>query len=104
MDEYEYIRIPYRWIPEEIRKQYNLQEDFVEPDGYVYCEVRKGMYGLKQAARLAFEQLVKHFAPHNYYPVRKSPGLGNTTHVTSALLFASTILASNMKIWTMRII
>ena len=84
MDEYEYIRIPYKWIPEEIRKQYNLQ-DFVEPDGYVYCEVRKGMYGLKQAARLAFEQLVKNLAPHGYYPVRESPGLWK--HNTRDIVF-----------------
>jgi hypothetical protein len=47
----------------------------VEPDGYVYCEVRKGMYGLKQAARLAFNNLVKLLAPHGYYPIRASPGL-----------------------------
>ena len=74
MDRFEYIKIPFKWIPEEIRQQYNLY-DIVEPDGYVYCEVRKGMYGLKQAARLAFDNLVKNLAPHGYHPVRESPGL-----------------------------
>ncbi len=49
MDRYEYLKILYSMIPEEIRLQYNLA-DLVEPDGYVYCEVRKGMYGLKQAS------------------------------------------------------
>jgi hypothetical protein len=43
MDRFEYIKIPFKWIPEEIRQQYNLY-DIVKPDGYVYCEVRKGMY------------------------------------------------------------
>ena len=46
MSEYEYIRIPFKWIPEEIRCQYSLY-DKVSTDNYVYCEVQKGMYGLK---------------------------------------------------------
>ena len=33
------------------------------------------MYVLKQAARLAFENIVKTLAPHGYLPVRESPGL-----------------------------
>ena len=44
MERFEYIKIPFFWIPEEIHTQYNLYS-LVEPDGYVYCEVRKGMYG-----------------------------------------------------------
>jgi len=51
-------------------KLYNL----VENDGFVYCEVRKGMYGLKQAARLAFDRLVIKLAPIGYHPVPQSPG------------------------------
>jgi len=34
---YEYIKIPFRWIPEEIRLQYNLYS-LVDDHGYVYCE------------------------------------------------------------------
>ena len=84
MKTFEYIKIPFRWIPEEIRQQYNLY-DLVEPDGYVYCEVRKGMYGLKQAARLAFDNLIKLLAPDGYYPVRESPGLWK--HKTRSTIF-----------------
>ena len=51
---YEYIRLKYDIIPQEIIEQYHLLE-FVEVDGYVYFEVRKGMYGLPQAGRLANE-------------------------------------------------
>jgi hypothetical protein len=69
MDRYEYIKIHYRMIPEEIRQQYHLA-DLVDPDGYVYFEVRKGMYGLKQAsAHLAFDNLVRKLSPHGYYPI-----------------------------------
>jgi hypothetical protein len=81
---YEYIKIPFRWIPEEVRIQYKLY-DLVEPDGYVYCEVRKGMYGLKQAARLAFDNLVKLLAPHGYSPDREFPGLWK--HHTRPIVF-----------------
>ena len=84
MSEYEYIRIPFKWIPEEIRQQYGLY-DKVSPDNYVYCEVRKGMYGLKQAARLAFDRLVKKLAPHGYKPDRYAPGFW--THNTRPTVF-----------------
>ena len=75
---YEYIKIPFRWIPEEIRLQYNLYS-LVDDHGYVYCEVRKGMYGLKQAARLAYDNLVNNLEPDGYYPVRACPGLWKHT-------------------------
>jgi len=71
--DYEYCRIPSKWIPEEIRSQYNLY-NLLGNDGFVYCEVRKGMYGLKQAARLAFDRLVIKLAPFGYHPVPHSPG------------------------------
>ena len=33
------------------------------------------MYGIKQAARIAFDNIVKPLAPHGYFPVYYSPGL-----------------------------
>ena len=38
MERFEYIKIPFRWIPKEIFTQYNIYS-LVEPDVYVYCEV-----------------------------------------------------------------
>ena len=84
MSEYEYIRIPFKWIPEEIRHQYGLYEK-VSTDNHVYCEVRKGMYGLKQAARLAFDRLVRKLAPHGYKPDSYAPGFW--THHTRPTVF-----------------
>jgi hypothetical protein len=74
MKRFEYMKIPIRWIPQEIIDQYHLL-DLVHTDGYVYVEIRKGMYGLKQAARIAYDRLVKLLAPHGYHPIRHSPGL-----------------------------
>ena len=42
---YEYLRPRLDNFPEEVIAQYNLK-DIVTSDGYVYIEVRKGMYGL----------------------------------------------------------
>ena len=55
-------------------KQYGLLE-LVAPDGCVYIEVRKGMYGLPQARILAHQQLIKHLQPFGYYPCPYTPGL-----------------------------
>ena len=43
--QYEYMRIKIMDIPEEIIEHYKLRKIFTE-DGYVYCEIRKGVYGL----------------------------------------------------------
>jgi hypothetical protein len=41
----------------------------------VYIEIRKGMYGLKQAGLLINQLLQTRLAPFGYYPVRHTPGL-----------------------------
>jgi hypothetical protein len=43
--------------------------------GWVYIEIRKGMYGLKQAGLLANQLLQTRLAPFGYYPARHTPGL-----------------------------
>ena len=69
MERFEYIKVPFHWIPEEIRTHYNIYS-LEEPDSYVYYEVRKFVYELKKVASLAFDDLVKLLAPHLYFPVR----------------------------------
>ena len=68
MEHFGYIKIPFLWIPKEIRTQYNLYY-LVKPYGCVYCEARKEMYGLKQATRPPFDNIVKILSPHGYLPV-----------------------------------
>jgi hypothetical protein len=60
-------------FPEEIANKYNLNALAV--DGWVYIEIRKGMYGLKQAGLLANQLLQTRLAPFGYYPARHTPGL-----------------------------
>jgi hypothetical protein len=62
LDRYEYMRMLLSRFPEEIVNKYNLKE--LALDGWVYIEIRKGMYGLKQANLLANQLLKKCLAPY----------------------------------------
>jgi hypothetical protein len=70
---FEYMKMVLSRFPEEIIKKYNLNALAV--DGWVYIEIRKGMYGLKQAGLLANQLLQTQLAPFGYYPARHTPGL-----------------------------
>jgi hypothetical protein len=73
---FEYMKMLLSRFPEEIVQKYNLNALAV--DGWVYVEIRKGMYGLKQAGLLA-NQLLQHFlAPFGYCPARHTPGISFT--------------------------
>ena len=74
MAHYEYMKIPMRWFPQDIIEQYKIM-DLLDKDGFVYVDICKGMYGLKQAYHIAFDRLVKILKPHGYYPLRSHPGI-----------------------------
>jgi hypothetical protein len=73
MERYEYMRLPVNVIPAEIMVQYNLQA-LIHKE-YIYIEIRKGMYGLPQAGKLANQQLTTHLAKYGYKPTEHTPGL-----------------------------
>jgi hypothetical protein len=81
---YEYMRILLSRFPEEIVNKYNLKALAV--DGWVYIEIRKGVYGLKQAGLLANQLLQKRLAPFRYYPARHTPGIW--LHKTHTVAFS----------------
>jgi hypothetical protein len=62
---YEYMHLHIDIIPQEIADQYKLK-DITTPDGWVYIKIRRGMYGLKQAGIIAYQQLKTHLATYNY--------------------------------------
>ena len=61
MKRYEYMQIKITDIPNEIIEHYKLCE-ITTTDGYVYCEIRKGMYGLPQAGIITQELLEERLA------------------------------------------
>ena len=55
MSEPEYMKCNYRYFPTDIRKRYNL--DSIVHNDFVYIKIKKGLFGLKQAALLAYKNL-----------------------------------------------
>jgi hypothetical protein len=93
---FEYMKMLLSHFPEEIVQKYNLNA----VDGWVYIEIRKGMYGLKQAGLLANQLMQTRLAPFGYYPVRHTPGLWlhGTRPISFTLMvddFAVKYVASN---------
>ena len=74
MDDPEYMRIHSKYFFQDIRAQYDI-ENKVASDGYIYVRINKGMYGLKQAAVLAYNGLVKNLKPHGYFPCPSTSGI-----------------------------
>ena len=66
-----YLRIPVTDVPQCIMDLYRP----IVKNGFVYVVVMKGMYGLKQAGKLANDLLCKNLAPYGYAPVPLTPGL-----------------------------
>ena len=84
MKDPEFMRIHKKYLTNEIKKEYNTDK-FVSSDGFIYCKIKRGMYGLKQAARLAYDLLKERLAPHGYEPHPLSPNFW--THKTRKTVF-----------------
>ncbi len=52
MTRYKYMRLKLSDMPEDVIEHYRLL-DIATLDGYVYCKIRQGMYGLPQAGIIA---------------------------------------------------
>jgi hypothetical protein len=73
LDQYKYMKIPLRLIPHNIIEHYRLCKKAI--DGYVYMQIKKGMYGLPQAGILAKKLLKLNLACHGYFKQPHMPGL-----------------------------
>ena len=83
MKDPEFMRIPLKYLPPDIIKRYNLTP--LLHHGYVYCKIKKGVYGLKQAAILAYNQLLSRLTSAGYRPILGSAGMFK--HVTRPTIF-----------------
>ena len=75
---FEYMRLPINIIPEEIIEQYNLLPLVI--NGLVYIEIRKGVYGLPQAGKIAHDRLDKYLLQYGYTSTPRTPGLWRHSH------------------------
>jgi hypothetical protein len=69
------MRVHRKYMPQEMLDAYNLTSEHFDSQGYAYLEIRKGMYGLKEASILAYDQLKEHLAPYGYAPVPVTLGV-----------------------------
>ena len=84
LDRFEYMKMSMDLIPDEFADAYGLHEK--AKDGYVYMEIRKGMYGLPQAGILANKLLKKRLAKKGYYEMPHTPGLWK--HIWRPIMFS----------------
>ena len=68
------MKVKYKHIPDDIRLMYNFKNK-VTSDNFIYIKIKKGMYGLKQAAILAYENLQSNLKPFGYAPVIGTVGM-----------------------------
>jgi hypothetical protein len=73
LDRPEYVRIQLSIMPQEVIDEYNLMQ--YEYNGWIYFELGMGMYGLKQAGKLANDLLSQRLFGHGYYQCGTTPGL-----------------------------
>jgi hypothetical protein len=88
MEDYEDMRIPVRHVPDIIMKTYNLQDKI--HNGHAYVEIRKGMYGLPHAGKIANDKLVKHLSENGYPQAQHTHGL--FSHITRKGLILSLVV------------
>ena len=84
MDKPEFMKMHKSEIPTDIFSRYKMDK-IVSKNGYVHFKINKGMYGLKQAAILAYQQLREHLQPHGYYPIPNTVGMWK--HKTKPISF-----------------
>ena len=87
LSNYQYIRFHISMIPQEIIDEYSLTS-IMEDDGWCYTEIRKAIYGLKEAGYLSNMELKRILAKEGYVPSKFTPGLfmHNTRDITFSLV------------------
>ena len=80
----EYAKIKLSDIPEEVIKEYKLNEK-ATPDGWIYIKVIRGMYGLPQAGSLGHDLLETRLNKEGYFQSQIVPGFWK--HKTKPIQF-----------------
>ena len=74
-------------MPKDVIAHYKLN-NIATPEGYIYCEIQKRMYGLPQAGIIAQQLLEKCLKAHGYHQSTITPGLWkhDTRPISSSLI------------------
>ncbi len=80
MTRYEYMRLKLADMPNNVIEHYKLR-NVATLDGYIHCEIQKGMYGLPQAGIIAQQLLAKQLKEQGYYHSRSVDARVATHHL-----------------------
>ena len=69
----EFMRLKLSDLPDNVIAHYKLHEKATD-DGWVYMEIKRGMYGLPQAGLIAQQLLEKRLNKHGYKQSALTPG------------------------------
>lgn len=84
MKEPEYMKMLLKYFPDDINIKYDLSN--LAHNDHVYFKIKKGMYGLKQAAMLAYKHLSAILNKAGYFPIPATNCLWK--HETRPTLFS----------------
>jgi hypothetical protein len=87
LERYEYMWLQLSDMPEDVIPHYKLNK-IATPEGYIYCEIQKGMYGLPQAGIIAQQLLEERLEKDGYCQSKTTPGLWmhNTRPISFSLV------------------
>jgi hypothetical protein len=74
MMRYEYMQLKLSDMPDNVIAHYHLHI-IATSNGYIYCEIRQGLYGLPQVGIIEQELLAKRLKEHGYTQSKTTPGL-----------------------------
>ena len=87
MANYQYMQIHLRDIPNEVVIEYSLLP-IADSSGYIYVEIKKGMYGIKESGIIAYKRLVRNLQSHCYAPVAHTPGIWTHANLSTTFTLA----------------
>ena len=76
----EYMTLTSDQVPQAIREKFNLTGDYQDTNGRFMVEIKKGLYGMPQAGKLARDNLVKLLADNDYEECSATTGLFKHKH------------------------
>jgi hypothetical protein len=85
---YEYMQLKLSNMMADIIAHYHLL-GITTPNGYIYCKIHQGMYGLPHVGIIAQELLAKRLKEHRYNQSKTMPGLG--THEWHPITFSHVV-------------
>ena len=97
MEHPEEMKLSYKYFPQDIRIKYNLSS-LLTSAGYIYIKIIKGIYGLKQEALLAHQQLSTLLINGRHRPIVGPNNMWK--HVAREILFCLCVDGFRVKIYS----